>query len=369
VNILEQILEQKSREVARLPAAAVTGPKLRAAMARRGDRRDFAQALRQPKIGPVALIAEVKKASPSAGVLRAEFDPVALARTYEAAGASCLSVLTDERFFQGALPSLRAIRQAVSLPLLRKDFIIDERQILESILAGADAILLIVGILDDGRLSRFHALALEAGLSVLVEVHDEAQLQRALRVVPGLLGINNRDLTTFRVDLATTERLAAVLHGQLRDSPHDSGGTPPAHEPPREIGRSLRLSRSPSPPTEHAGSSGTPRPTTRFMASRHDSGVAPADDGPGMRGGAGPPAEPSAGQEQPLPGVGGRAVPPPKFSKAILVAESGIRTHADVCRLARCGVGAVLVGESLIRQTDIPTHIQALLGGQAPRST
>lgn len=88
-----------------------------------------------------------------------------------------------------------------------------------------------------------------------------------------------------------------------------------------------------------------------------------------MRGGAGPPAEPSAGQEQPLPGVGGRAVPPPKFSKAILVAESGIRTHADVCRLARCGVGAVLVGESLIRQTDIPTHIQALLGGQAPRST
>ena len=130
--------------------------------------------------GPVALIAEVKKASPSAGVIRPDFDPVRIARAYEAAGASCLSVLTDQKFFQGSLEYLKQIRAAVQLPLLRKDFIIDERQILEAVEWGADAILLIVAILSDAQLKHFHALATGAGLAALVEVHDEAELDRAL---------------------------------------------------------------------------------------------------------------------------------------------------------------------------------------------
>ncbi len=138
------------------------------------------------------------------------FDPVRIAREYEAAGASCLSVLTDEKFFQGSLDYLRQIRAAVKLPLLRKDFIIDERQILEAIEWGADAILLIVAILTDEQLAKFHSLATEAGLAVLVEVHDEEELERALKISPTLIGVNNRNLKTFKVDLATTEKLAAA---------------------------------------------------------------------------------------------------------------------------------------------------------------
>ena len=126
------------------------------------------------------MIAEVKKASPSAGIICKDFDPVRIAKQYEAAGADCLSVLTDEQFFQGSLEYLRQIRAAVKLPLLRKDFIIDERQILEAIEWGADAILLIVAILTDEQLKHFHTLAIEAGLAALVEVHDEAELERAL---------------------------------------------------------------------------------------------------------------------------------------------------------------------------------------------
>ena len=160
--------------------------------------------------GDIALIAEVKKASPSAGVICKDFDPVRIAKEYEAAGASCLSVLTDEKFFQGSLDYLRQIRAAVKLPLLRKDFIIDEQQILEAIEWGADAILLIVAILSDEQLAKFHSLAAEAGLAVLVEVHDEAELERALKISPALIGVNNRDLKTFKVDLATTEKLAAA---------------------------------------------------------------------------------------------------------------------------------------------------------------
>jgi len=157
------------------------------------------------------LIAEVKKASPSAGVICNDFDPVKIAKEYEAAGASCLSVLTDEKFFQGSLDYLRQIRTAVKLPLLRKDFIIDERQILEAIEWGADAILLIIAILTDEQLQRFHSLAVEAGLTALVEVHDEVELERAMKIDAGLIGVNNRDLKTFKVDLATTERLAGKL--------------------------------------------------------------------------------------------------------------------------------------------------------------
>ena len=204
-------MEQKQREVALLPERRIATGDLRDALLEHGERRDFLAALRQPRVGDIGLIAEVKKASPSAGVICPNFDPVRIATEYEAAGASCLSVLTDEKFFQGSLDYLRQIRAAVKLPLLRKDFIIDERQILEAIEWGADAILLIVAILDDERLKRFHTLATEAGLAVLVEVHDEAELNRALPLGAELIGVNNRNLKTFKVDLATTENLAEKL--------------------------------------------------------------------------------------------------------------------------------------------------------------
>jgi indole-3-glycerol phosphate synthase len=191
-------------------------------------------------------------------VIRPDFDPVRIAREYEAAGASCLSVLTDQKFFQGSLEYLKQIRGAVRLPLLRKDFIIDERQILEAIEWGADAILLIAAILSDAQLQRFHALVTGAGLAALVEVHAGADL----------VGVNNRNLKTFKVDLATTERLAARLHS----SPHN---------------------------------------------------------------------------------------PPP-----LLVAESGIHTRADVERLAKCGAGAILVGESLMRHGDVASKVRELVAAE-----
>jgi indole-3-glycerol phosphate synthase len=220
MNILDTIVEQKKREVAKLPPRLIAAGDLRDALLERGERRDFLAALQHPRHGDIALIAEVKKASPSAGVICQDFDPVRLAKEYEAAGASCLSVLTDGKFFQGALDHLRQIRAAVKLPLLRKDFMIDERQILEAIEWGADAILLIVAILDDAQLERFHALAAEADLAALVEVHDEAELERALAAGANLIGVNNRNLKNFKVDLATTERLAAKLNS--------SAGVPPA---------------------------------------------------------------------------------------------------------------------------------------------
>src|SRR4051812_22787145 len=232
MNILDEIVAEKRTEVAKLPARIIAAGDLRDAMLEHGERRDFVAALKfgrsrgdetqtkknfqskPPHVGSygsMALIAEVKKASPSAGIICKDFDPVRIAKEYEAAGASCLSVLTDEKFFQGSLDYLRQIRAAVKLPLLRKDFIIDERQILEAIEWGADAILLIVAILDDARLKKFHSLATSAGLSVLVEVHDEAELDRAMAINTELIGVNNRDLKTFKVDLATTERLAQKL--------------------------------------------------------------------------------------------------------------------------------------------------------------
>ena len=217
MSILDAIVAEKQREVAALPEGSPSASDLKAAVDARGGARDFLAALRNPKSGPVALIAEVKKASPSAGVICPDFDPVRIARQYEAAGASCLSVLTDQKFFQGSLEYLRQIRQAVRLPLLRKDFIIDSRQIREAIEWGADAILLIVAILSDEQLRAFRALAAGAGLAALVEVHDENELDRALAAGADLIGVNNRDLKTFKVDLVTTERLAS----RLRD--HGSG--------------------------------------------------------------------------------------------------------------------------------------------------
>jgi indole-3-glycerol phosphate synthase len=260
-NILETIVEQKKREVALLPERIIAAGDLRDALLEHGERRDFITALKAPNIGSIGLIAEVKKASPSMGVICHDFDPVRIAKEYEAAGASCLSVLTDEKFFQGSLDYLRQIRAEVKIPLLRKDFIIDERQILEAIEWGADAILLIVAILTDEQLQKFHTLAVEADLAVLVEVHDEEELERAMKLSPALLGVNNRNLKTFNVDLATTERLAAKI-------------------------------------TDH---------------------------------------------------------------ECLLVAESGIHTRADVERVWKCGAGAILVGESLVKQGDIGAKVRELL--------
>jgi len=240
MNILDKIVEQKKGEVAKLPARLIAAGDLRDAMLEHGERRDFIGALKsrsrrgneaQTKIGnqsepphvgcygSIALIAEVKKASPSAGVICEDFDPVRIAKAYEAAGASCLSVLTDEKFFQGSLDHLRQIRSVVKIPLLRKDFIIDERQLLEAVEWGADAILLIVAILTDAQLVKFHTLAKEAGLAALVEVHDETELDRALAVGANLIGVNNRDLKNFKVDLATTERLATELNRRTGVAP------------------------------------------------------------------------------------------------------------------------------------------------------
>ncbi len=269
-NILDEIVEQKKIEVEKLPARIIAAGDLRDLLLECDERRDFFAALKNPRRGDIALIAEVKKASPSAGEICPDFDPVRIAKEYEAAGASCLSVLTDERFFQGSLDYLRQIRAAVKLPLLRKDFIIDERQIPEAIEWGADAILLIVAILDDTRLKHFHTLATEAGLAALVEVHEESELERALAAGASLIGVNNRDLKSFAVDLATTERLAARLAER----------------------RGSRVESSPS---------------------------------------------------------------------TFLVAESGIHTRADVERLRKCGVQAILVGESLMRTDDIPGKTRELL--------
>ncbi len=176
--------------------------------------RDFHGALRRAD-GCVALIAEIKRASPSKGELaRGEFDPVAIAHTYAHNGASAISVLTDQRFFKGDLEHLRLVRQTVALPVLRKDFILDEYQVYEARAAGADAVLLIVAALDDAQLHALHALALETGMTPLVEVHDEAETARALRVGARVIGVNNRDLRTFTTDVQTTARCAAALRGE-----------------------------------------------------------------------------------------------------------------------------------------------------------
>jgi indole-3-glycerol phosphate synthase len=280
MNILDTIVEQKQREVAQLPARIIAAGDIRDAMLEHTERRNFFAALRQPRRGRVALIAEVKKASPSAGIICKDFDPVRIAIEYEQAGATCLSVLTDEKFFQGDLEYLRDIRDAVQLPLLRKDFIIDERQILEAIEWGADAILLIVAILTNEQLAKFHSLATEAGLAVLVEVHDEEELERALKISPKLIGVNNRNLKTFKVDLATTEVLAAKMED-----------------------RGLKMVKTSTPSS---------------------------------------------------------ILHPP--SSPLLVAESGIHTRADVERVQKCGAGAILVGESLVKQGNIGAKVRELIG-------
>ncbi|MDP7010050.1 MAG: indole-3-glycerol phosphate synthase TrpC [Verrucomicrobiota bacterium] len=263
MSILDEIVAHKRTEFSASSDEEITIASLQAQVVARGGVRDFTAALANPRAGDVGLIAEVKKASPSAGVIRSDFDPVKIAQEYESAGASCISVLTDEKFFQGAPSYLKDIREAVDLPLLRKDFVIDERQISEAVEWGADAVLLIVAILDDAKLARFHEMVSGAGLSVLVEVHDATELKRAQAINAPLIGVNNRNLKDFSVDLGITESLAAQMNLQ----------------------------------------------------------------------------------------------------QALLVSESGIHSRADVKRLTDCGVRAILVGESLMREDDINAKVRALGGG------
>jgi indole-3-glycerol phosphate synthase len=211
-DILKKIVAHKQGEVASGKRAQPLG-ELQARIADLEDLpRGFERALRNAVASEwTAIIAEVKKGSPSKGVIRADFDPLEIAEIYQANGATCLSVLTDEHFFLGSLRYLALIREQVSLPLLRKDFILDPYQIYEARAAGADAILLIAAMLDRYQLLDFAALAQELLLDVLLEVHDESELELALRTDCTMIGINNRSLRTFVTDLGTTARLARLV--------------------------------------------------------------------------------------------------------------------------------------------------------------
>jgi indole-3-glycerol phosphate synthase len=203
-NVLEKIVATKRREIAAAKAARPENV-LQELAAAAPPVRNFFAALSAP--GPIRLIDEVKKASPSRGVIRASFEPVEIALTYERHGASCLSVLTDERYFQGSLDYLRRARAEVKIPVLRKDFILDAYQLYEARAAGADAVLLIAECLDDCNLRKLHNLAVELKLSPLVELYDPDNLQRVFDAGATLIGVNNRDLRTFETSLDHTLRL------------------------------------------------------------------------------------------------------------------------------------------------------------------
>jgi indole-3-glycerol phosphate synthase len=215
-DILQRILARKAEEVAER-AARLPLRELSARCADLPDTRGFADAIeRSIAAGRPAVIAEVKKASPSKGVIRPDFDPAAIAASYARGGASCLSVLTDVDFFQGSDAYLQQARAACTLPALRKDFLVDAWQVYESRLLGADCVLLIVAALGDAALAELSHLALSLGMDVLVEVHDLDELERALPIAAPLLGINNRSLRSFEVSLDTTLDLRAMVPGDRR---------------------------------------------------------------------------------------------------------------------------------------------------------
>lgn len=210
-DILKKIVDYKKEELASVKASLPLG-ELRARLADLPPTLGFAASLESAHAsGGTAIIAEVKKGSPSKGVIRADFDPLAIAACYAENGAACLSVLTDAHFFLGRLEYLTGIRQAVDIPLLRKDFVFDPYQVYEARVAGADAILLIAAMLELSQLRDLAALAGELSLDVLLEVHDERELETALATDCKLVGINNRSLRTFVTDLGTTERLARLV--------------------------------------------------------------------------------------------------------------------------------------------------------------
>jgi indole-3-glycerol phosphate synthase len=212
-DILQRIVAVKRDEVAQARRRCGLA-ELQAQAAAASPARGFAAALRaRVEAGSPAVIAEVKKASPSKGVLREHFVPADIARSYESGGAACLSVLTDERFFQGCAAYLQQARESCSLPVLRKDFLIDPYQVVEARAMGADCVLLIAACLDDGLMSELEACATEQGLDVLVEVHDGEELERALRLRTPLIGVNNRNLRTFEVSLDTTIGLLPRVPG------------------------------------------------------------------------------------------------------------------------------------------------------------
>lgn len=204
---LDKIVTTKQQEVAELKQRT-TLTDMEKTIATLPACRGFERAITSGRHRAMGLIAEVKKASPSKGLIREDFDPVRLARAYEQAGADCISVLTDVHYFQGANGFLTDIRQAVKVPLLRKDFTIDPYQIYEARVIGADAILLIAAILTTEQLREYSAIARGIGLDVLIEVHDQEELDRVLTLQPSLIGINNRNLHTFATDIRTTEELA-----------------------------------------------------------------------------------------------------------------------------------------------------------------
>lgn len=208
--ILSKIINAKRKEI---ETAMVCMPmdKLKKLVGKIYHKSAFKRNIARPH--HMNLIAELKKASPSMGIIRGDFNPTKIALTCQANGASALSVLTDERFFEGNIKILKELKSRVTLPLLRKDFIVDEYQIYESLYHGADAILLIAQILTEAELGKFYRIAKDLGMDVMLEVHNEEDLEKALKTGASIIGINNRDLSTFKVDISTTQRLVRLIPG------------------------------------------------------------------------------------------------------------------------------------------------------------